>query len=77
MTAAERNKITSEQLLRLHYGAISSERAKVGRPGSYAHNIISTTLRIIRKEFGIEAANKAVRDPGLIRLGWKEEEARS
>jgi hypothetical protein len=38
----------------------------------YSHNIIGLTLRSIAKNFGKEEANKAIRDFGLVKLGWRE-----
>ncbi len=39
----------------------------------YSHNIISLSLNAISKNFGREEANKAIKDFGLTRLGWKQE----
>lgn len=37
----------------------------------YSHNIISITLRIIAENYGQTEANKAIREFGLVKLGWK------
>ncbi len=36
----------------------------------YSHNIISLCLMEISQKYGIKAANKAVTDLGLDKLGW-------
>jgi len=41
--------------------------------GGYAHNIISTCLRMIEKHHGKDAANEAIRDFGLDKKGWSEQ----
>lgn len=40
----------------------------------YSHNIISLGLRCIAKNYGKAAANEAIDDYGLEKLGWKKEE---
>lgn len=42
--------------------------------GKYTHNIITLELQLINKEFGREEANRAIRDLGLDKLGWSENE---
>lgn len=39
----------------------------------YSHNIISLCLMQIDKEYGKDEANKAIRELGLKKLGWREE----
>jgi hypothetical protein len=39
----------------------------------YSHNIISIALSAIADRFGKEEANKAIRDFGLTKKGWREQ----
>lgn len=39
----------------------------------FTHNIISVVLRIIAEDYGVEAANKTIRDFHLDQLGWTEQ----
>lgn len=50
---------------------ISREKGSVGKK-PYSHNIIGLALGGIAKEYGIPAANKAIRDFKLKKLGWSE-----
>jgi len=51
---------------------ISAALPTLDRPGSYAHNIISSCLRLIAEHHGKEAANEAIRDFQLDKKGWEE-----
>lgn len=42
----------------------------------FSHNIISTCLMQIAREYCIHEANRAIEDYGLERLGWKKEDDR-
>ena len=39
----------------------------------FSHNIISLCLQMIMNDYGKEEANKAVKELGLKRLGWREQ----
>ena len=41
--------------------------------GPYSHNIIGLCLRQIDEAHGRLAANQAVRELGLLKLGWREQ----
>lgn len=63
---------TSEQTLEELRSKIKKEKRSVDiKP--FSHNIIGWTLCEIAKRFGGHEANKAIRDFGLEKLGWKEE----
>jgi hypothetical protein len=51
---------------------ISAEAPYVKKK-QYSHNIISACLRLIEKHHGREAANEAIEDHGLERLGWSKQ----
>lgn len=60
----------------LHLGALQSQISAVLPmldKGGYAHNIISSCLRLIAEHHGKDAANEAIRDFGLDKKGWSEE----
>jgi len=40
---------------------------------SHAHNIIGLVLRNIHEQFGVEEANRAVRDFKLEEKGWSQQ----
>ncbi len=47
----------------------------VGTPADqYAHNIVSMTLAMIAKEYGVAAANEAIQDFGLEGKGWHQQD---
>ena len=50
---------------------IVAERPHVGKR-SYSHNIISIALRQIASNYGTEAANEAITDLDLEKLGWEQ-----
>lgn len=47
-------------------------RAIGGSRGPFWNNVVMLTLQCIDKEFGTPAANKAIRDFELNKLGWLE-----
>jgi hypothetical protein len=40
----------------------------------FSHNIIGCLLRIIDRDYGKDEANRAIKDCGLLRLGWSMRE---
>ncbi len=50
---------------------IEREAPFVGRK-PYSHNIIGLVLNQIAGEYGVAEANRAMRDFGLEKLGWRE-----
>ena len=52
---------------------IAIEAPRVGKL-PYSHNIIGIALRAIAKLEGTEAANQAIEDFGLEKLGWRKEQ---
>ena len=41
--------------------------------GLYSHNIIRLCLQQIAEGYGTPVANRAVRELGLLKLGWREQ----
>ena len=39
----------------------------------YSHNIITLTLNMIKDNYGVEEANRAIREFDLDELGWSDE----
>ncbi len=70
LAPALRHRTMDGQLKRLRE-RIEREVPFVGRK-PYSHNIIGLTLNQIAGEYGVAEANRAMRDFGLEKLGWRE-----
>jgi len=57
--------------LKKHRKIIKRERPYIYN-NPYSRDIINITLQIIANDFGIEEANKAIKDFKLKELGWRE-----
>ena len=56
-------------------GTIAKHGPIVDTPADqYAHNVVSLTLAIIAKEYGVAAANEAINDYGLGAKGWHQQD---
>ena len=70
----EPKTVIGPQTLQDWIAAIEREVMFVGvKP--YSHNIISLALQAISLHYGTEAANKAIEDQDLERLGWHKIES--
>lgn len=52
---------------------IAKAKKKLRAPQSFSAQVIAYSLKEIAERFGKAEANKAIRELGLVRCGWKEE----